>query len=136
MLTAAKDFPPVSASVTAARLLVEATLRLWHLPDHALDMAIITDELVANAVQHARAATTLLTVRLTRLGDVLRVEVGDGDPSPPRVLRAEVSDVGHRGMFFVERIATRWGVSPRAEGAEGKVVWAEVDLTPAPGRAQ
>jgi anti-sigma regulatory factor (Ser/Thr protein kinase) len=128
MLTATKDFPPVSGSVTAARLLVDATLRLWRLPDHALDMAIITDELVANAVKHAHAASTVLSVRLTRMGDVLRVEVTDGDPRPPRVLRAAISDVGHRGMFFVERIATRWGVSP---SAGGKVVWAEVDLSTA-----
>ena len=81
-------------------------------------------EIVTNAVLHAH---TELTVSL-RLGAdrVLRVEVRDGNPALPVQRDYAVQATTGRGMELVAAYVRDCGV--RADGADGKTVWFEVDL--------
>ncbi|WP_234320917.1 ATP-binding protein [Streptomyces katrae] len=104
----------------------------------AEDVLLLVSEMVTNAALHAGGPTEL----------VLRLGLGAPEASPWRAgdLRIEVSDVSHalpqprpptalglpggHGLMVMNRLARRWGVTPR-EG--GKSVWAEV-TAPVPVR--
>ena len=60
---------------TLPRRFVEAALEVWELDDLVEVVALLTSELVTNAVLHARTA---FTVRATFARPELRVEVSDG----------------------------------------------------------
>ncbi len=85
-------------------------------------VALLTSELVSNAVRHARAKT--IAVRFEVLAARVRVEVvdeGDGfDPSRPRPVAGQP---GGWGLHLVDELSSRWGVArePRHE------VWFELD---------
>jgi len=72
-------------------------------------------------VMHARSEPRLEVHVLRRL---LRIEVYDDDPTPPRQREADVDGPGGRGLQLVDTIATRWGSEP---AGAGKVVWFEID---------
>lgn len=57
--------------------------------------------------------------------DVLRVEVSDSVPDPPRVRAATGCDESGRGLQLVSGAALRWGTR---QGDEGKTVWFELPL--------
>ncbi|MFF7858081.1 SpoIIE family protein phosphatase [Streptomyces sp. NPDC007904] len=116
----ARDYPPVSGAVPDARDLVSRAMREWGLHHLANDMMLIADEMVANAVRHAR---TPLRVELRRSGGRVVLEVTDSSLEEPRLIVSQPGEFGHRGIFLVDAIATRWGTR-RIDG--GKVVWAEV----------
>jgi anti-sigma regulatory factor (Ser/Thr protein kinase) len=84
-------------------------------------VALVTSELVANGVRHARGGLVLQVLQL-RHGVV--VAVADGSPAPPVVRRADraLAEDG-RGLLIVERISDEvgWARTPT-----GKVVWAAV----------
>jgi len=83
----------------------------------AADASLIVSELVTNAVVHAHSAPTVV---VERSSGRLRLEVSDGDASPPAIRSDAV--VGGQGLRLVEQLSTRWGWTP-IQG--GKVVWAE-----------
>jgi serine phosphatase RsbU (regulator of sigma subunit) len=116
----ARDYAPVSSAVPDARDLVSRVMREWGLRHLANDMMLIADEMVANAVRHAR---TPLRVELRRSGERVVLEVTDSSPEEPRLIVSPPGEFGHRGIFLVDAIATRWGTR-KIDG--GKVVWAEV----------
>ena len=82
-------------------------------------------ELVTNAVRHGGAATDRpLQVEFRRQADRIRVEVMDPGtdfepPAPPTSGNAS----GGWGLFLVDQIAERWGVSPAPAGT---CVWFEL----------
>ncbi|WP_437015321.1 ATP-binding SpoIIE family protein phosphatase [Streptomyces sp. enrichment culture] len=115
-----RDYAPVSSAVPDARDLVSRAMREWGLHHLANDMMLIADEMVANAVRHAR---TPLRVELRRAGERVVLEVTDSSPEEPRLIVSQPGEFGHRGIFLVDAISTRWGTR-RIDG--GKVVWAEV----------
>jgi serine phosphatase RsbU (regulator of sigma subunit) len=117
-----RDYPPVSGAVPDARDLVAETMREWGLRHLANDMMLIADEMVANAVRHAR---TPLRVELRRTGERVVLEVTDSSREEPRLIVSQPGDFGHRGIFLIDAIATRWGTR-WIDG--GKVVWAEVKI--------
>ncbi|WP_437048253.1 ATP-binding SpoIIE family protein phosphatase [Streptomyces sp. enrichment culture] len=116
----ARDYAPVSSAVPDARDLVSKAMHEWGLRHLANDMMLIADEMVANAVRHAR---TPLRVELRRAGERVVLEVTDSSPEEPRLIVSHPGEFGHRGIFLVDAIATRWGTR-WIDG--GKVVWAEV----------
>ncbi|MER6702862.1 ATP-binding SpoIIE family protein phosphatase [Streptomyces fumanus] len=116
----AREYAPVSGAVPDARDLVSRTMREWGLRHLVNDMMLIADEMVANAVRHAR---TPLRVELRRSGERVVLEVTDSSTEEPRLIVSQPGEFGHRGIFLVDAIATRWGTRP-IDG--GKVVWAEV----------
>jgi anti-sigma regulatory factor (Ser/Thr protein kinase) len=83
------------------------------------DAALLTSELVTNAVQHA-CTPVGVAVSLTR--DRLRVEVTDRSTAVAALREPDVN--GGRGLRLVESISSRWGVVPHGGG---KVVWFELD---------
>jgi len=107
-----------------ARWFVRSVLTRWNRAELVDDAELLVDELVGNAMRHARGAGVDVTVRTMGHDDVVRVEVSDRDPdfsidftrppdAPPRF-----------GLRIVDSLAKRWGVEP---GAFGKVVWFELE---------
>jgi anti-sigma regulatory factor (Ser/Thr protein kinase) len=115
---------PTTGSVRAARHQVIGWARDRGLDDDGEHVvALLTSELVTNAVRHAAGEITL---DASTDGGRLTVEVGDGStrrPSLPRQQPATAS--GGRGMALVDRLAAAWGVRPTSVG---KAVWFAVDL--------
>ncbi|MEW2403181.1 SpoIIE family protein phosphatase [Streptomyces sp. NPDC046862] len=105
-----------------ARRLTRRMLRHWGLDALVEPTELLVSEVVANAV---RFASRPITLRLVRT-DVLRCEVGDDSPQVPRMRHAQLSDEGGRGLFLVDHLARRWGVT---RVSTGKVVWFEQPLT-------
>lgn len=103
------------------------------------DAAVVTSELVGNAVRHGAPLEGGLLVRWRVGEEVVAIEVVDGGggsgPSPRRTLEALDADpmaTSGRGLRIVEQLARRWGTSVDAEGR--RTVWAVLD-TPAPAVA-
>ena len=114
--------PPSPGSLVRLR----RRARSW-LETHAVrgvnhdEVVLALTELVTNSIQHTSGPVEIdLTWDRDRL---LRATVSDGstaEPSwPPFERRAESG----RGLLILDRLATRWGVTPQA--ARGKAVWCE-----------
>ncbi|MBO0808218.1 MAG: SpoIIE family protein phosphatase, partial [Actinobacteria bacterium] len=79
--------------------------------------------LTLDGSQGANGASREFTLRLRRGGAAVWVEVFDGDLRLPRIRTAAETDEGGRGLYLVDRLASRWGSRPTRDG---KVVWFEV----------
>jgi len=111
-------FPPVPASVTAARRWVRGLLQA-NAPDGvARDAELCVSELAANAVRHAR---TEFEVEVSDDAGVVCVTVRDESPGPVRPRAAPAFDSTGRGLTIVETLARRWGVIE--DPPSGKTVW-------------
>lgn len=119
-LEARTRLPAAVSSPRSARRFVESNLRAWGCP-HLLDpVALLTSELVTNAVLHAG---TPLEVTVRHTGGAVRVEVADESITRPAPRDAdEDADTG-RGLRLVATLADGWGVDARPDG---KAVWLEV----------
>jgi two-component sensor histidine kinase len=84
-------------------------------------IALCVSELVTNALDHA---TPPYELRVARDCGRLRVEVADATARPPVLKPLSLTAHRGRGIFLVERIATKWGVEPTTAG---KTVWAEFE---------
>jgi anti-sigma regulatory factor (Ser/Thr protein kinase) len=104
-----------------ARLKVAEVCNGWS--TELVDCArVLVTELVTNAVMHGIGDIGL---RITNDGEVLRVEVGDGSPTPARFgppLR--LADESGRGLYIVADLADSWGQHRSEIG--GKTVWFEL----------
>ncbi|WP_454048698.1 ATP-binding protein [Cellulomonas sp. Marseille-Q8402] len=89
-------------------------------PDLLPDIALLTSELVGNAVVHGPGGD--VEVRFSVLGGQVVVEVSDDSPDPPEVRDTGPDTPGGQGMRLVSMLATRWGHRARPEG-RGKTVW-------------
>jgi len=99
-------------------------------PDEATayDTAIVTTELAANAVLHARSTFTLT---VSRSAGITRIAVRDGTPVElPATTGPQATGEGvpfqvmrGHGLSVVAQLASRWAVEPLPDG---KVVWAEL----------
>ena len=115
-----------AASPAAARAHVRRFLSEDHDDRQAAMAALITSELVTNAVVHG-AAPIMLTLRVE--DRVVRIEVCDADPRIDRVVPQPPDDdpISARGLHIVLSLAPHWGVRP---AAYGKIVWAELPIGP------
>jgi hypothetical protein len=112
---------PTPTAVAAARQIVTQTLVEWELWRLIQTCVIVTSELAANAVLHARSAFRLT---LSRDATFLRIAVEDADGCVPTAnLRADASTPS--GLAVVQSMASDWGydVTPA-----GKSVWAELPI--------
>ena len=111
-------------SARRARRFVEQTLLAWNCSHLSDIVALLTSELVTNAVLHA-GSPAQLTLRTD--GTVLRISVADSSTQHP-VVRQGLEDSTHgRGLVLLDAMATSWSVV----GTDaGKVVWFEVPTQP------
>jgi anti-sigma regulatory factor (Ser/Thr protein kinase) len=124
--------PPGPAAAGVARRFARAALDAWHLDAAADAVELVVSELVTNAIRHAGPAAAGAPVWLVVAwgGDVIRVEVHDGDarhtPRPSAPVADELAE-GGRGLALIQALGLRWGCGPvRA----GKSVWCELPATP------
>lgn len=119
--------PQAVAPRTARRWACERALELG-VPDLADDVALLTTEVVTNAVLHAG---TPVTVSVRREGRGVRVEVRDGSRvAPSRRLAYSRTATTGRGSMLLDQLATRWGSTVEPDG---KVVWFVVEPAAAGG---
>jgi anti-sigma regulatory factor (Ser/Thr protein kinase) len=87
-----------------ARALVQETLSTWSV---AQDAALVTSELVTNAVEHGEGSVDLeLAVDDHRV----RISVTSGATAKePRRATATSDDEGGRGLAIVEQLGEQWG---------------------------
>ena len=109
--------------VSAVRQELHEQCAAWRIDDQATaDVALVADELLANAVRHGRGPL-LLTVR----AGTTHVYVGVLDrarDTPAEQFRAALLSESGRGLAIVEALSTAWGSEPQA--ASSKLVWATV----------
>jgi anti-sigma regulatory factor (Ser/Thr protein kinase) len=106
-------------AVGEARAWVAEALVEWT-EDGRSRAVLVTSELVANAIIHAR---TSVSVDLDIEGDCARVEVSDGSSEAPTTKRYGTDATTGRGLRLVGQLSEEWGArSVRG----GKTVWAVI----------
>ena len=116
--------PSIPESVPIARFHIRAALSFHRLEEYADDAAIITTELVTNAIQHAYGDGTG-TVRVTLLRvwnpEAVTVVVTDSSTQRPVTRTAPDGSERGRGLRIVDELSDCWGWNPQ-DG--GKAVYA------------
>lgn len=120
--TLRRTLPPTAESASVARWLVNDLLRELVDDDTRDTAALLTTELVSNAIRHTRDEL-VVTVRVA--GGRLRVGVSDSSHRRPQLVPVGSRDTSGRGLHLVEALAARWGVDPDERGL-GKTVWFEL----------
>ena len=110
-----------------ARRFVTAVLATWGVGDEFVGVPLVTSELVTNAVLHV-GGDVVVSVALA--SDRVRVEVSDDSPALPAMRDLDGARDGGWGLHIVDRVGSRWGLEPRADG---KTVWCEVPRSLATG---
>ena len=105
-------------AVGEVRRFVRGVARSWAVDGD--DLALVTGELSANAIQHAR---TPFMVHLSLDQRVTRAGVFDQSDLLPRRRSPKLFEAGGRGILIVEALSRRWGVHLMPTG---KIVWAEL----------
>ncbi|MFF1367003.1 ATP-binding protein [Streptomyces virginiae] len=124
-------------SVPRARSALCAVLEDWCAGDELLHTAeLVLSELVTNALRVRVPSDRQVGVRIAHSSTdgLLRLEVSDAGTGRPEVRHPEGDESEGRGLWIVEALSHRWGVSGRIGGI-GKTVWSELkapDLVPAP----
>lgn len=112
-----REFAPEPDSAGAVRHFVAEALPPTPRRD---DIILTASELAANVIRHAR---TRFTVRVGRQDEAVRLEISDGSSIVPAI--EELSE-SHRGLRMIAAISEQWGID---RTPDGKVVWAEFDLS-------
>ena len=94
-------------------------------PTEVEDALLIANELVSNAIDHARTQCRV-TVRLT--ASTVRIFVSDHSAGVPVLLAQGRHAVRGRGIRIVSGLARLWGWNGHHGG---KTVWASMDRAPA-----
>jgi len=87
------------------------------------EVAVMTSEVVTNAMVHARSH---VTVRVRHAGAFGRVEVHDDSTEIPKPQPLDFNRSGGNGLIILDALATKWGVNSTAD--RGKVVWFEFPI--------
>jgi anti-sigma regulatory factor (Ser/Thr protein kinase) len=124
--TLRRTLPPTAESASVARWLVNDLLKSLVDEDTRDTAALLTTELVSNAIRHTRDE---LVVSVQVIGGRLRVGVADSSHRRPQLVQVGRRDTSGRGLHLVDALADRWGVDPDERGL-GKTVWFEL-ATPA-----
>jgi anti-sigma regulatory factor (Ser/Thr protein kinase) len=101
---------PLAAGPTAAaeaRSQVQTAVRTWEVPVDLDAAALLTSELVTNAVQHEETGT--ITVAITCSPARLRVDVHDTARSLPVIVEAPGDAETGRGLKLVAALSAEWG---------------------------
>jgi anti-sigma regulatory factor (Ser/Thr protein kinase) len=113
----------VALSAQAARAFVAAICADAEMPEQATETALLlVSEVVTNAISHGDGQPV---IDIDVQPDRMRVSVTDEAEDSPRVQHPEALTEHGRGMFLVESLASRWGISRQVP--TGKSVWFELD---------
>src|SRR3954454_12502691 len=118
-MTTALTLEPRPDAPQVARRFVTAQLTAYGADDLVDVAALLTSELVTNAVVHAASAVEVDVVRATE-GVTVKVRDADTGPLVMRAGGGTELDEGGRGFLLVDRLAEAWGTEDRAGG---KGVW-------------
>jgi len=111
-----------ASSLRAGRRFVADTLRDWNVDEARINpVVLVANELVANAIVHAKSAPVL---SLVEAGSDLVLRVDDESPELPVARATRPGDLGGRGLIVVDALVDRWGIDLRPGG---KSVWAAFD---------
>ncbi|MFF9276927.1 SpoIIE family protein phosphatase [Streptomyces griseosporeus] len=116
------DVPVDPAAVGTVRAAATRQVEAWGLMELSMPTELIVSELVTNAIRYAAPPIRLRLLRDARL----TCEVADASSTAPRLRHARSTDEGGRGLFLVAQLAHRWGARYTADG---KIIWAELDIT-------
>jgi|ERR1022692_1781157 anti-sigma regulatory factor (Ser/Thr protein kinase) len=95
------------AAAAEARGQVRAALCAWDVPVDPALAALLTSELVTNAIMHGPSNTVTLVI--TCGCHQLRVDVHDTSRSAPVPVDAPVDAEAGRGLMLVAALSTNWG---------------------------
>lgn len=109
-------------AVAEARDFVAGAVDAEGCTDLARTAALLSSELASNAVMHG---DTAFAVRVTAVGDGVRVEVDDEGGGEPVDLQVDADADRGRGLMIVASMSRRWGVDHHRDGV-GKTVWFEL----------
>ena len=112
------------AAVSEARSWIGAVTRGLLDPDQAQSLRLIVSELVTNALRHG-AEGERIDLAVTPKPEFLCVQVTDDGPGlAPRPRALDTEEEGGFGLYFVEQLARRWGVTRENRRTR---VWFELD---------
>ena len=116
---------PKAESVRGSRVWVRRTLGSVD-SELAEVAAILTNEVVANAIRHGRPP-----IALSVMGDdeVVVIAVADGGPGVPVIRRIDPTAESGRGLMILDALSDDWGVAPLSEG---KQVWFRLHIAGQP----
>jgi anti-sigma regulatory factor (Ser/Thr protein kinase) len=95
------------AAAAQARAQVRAAVRAWQVPVDPYVVALLTSELVTNAVRNE--ANPTVTLDVTCSSGRLRVDVHDTSRAMPAPAEARADAESGRGLIIVGALADEWG---------------------------
>ena len=113
------------AAPAEARSQVRTVIRNWEVPVDPYVAALLTSELVTNAIRHETGQTITLAVSCA-FGQ-LRVDVHDTSCCLPVVVDAPVDAEAGRGLMLVATLSESWGIY---RTPAGKAVYFTLALQP------
>jgi len=108
------------AAAGQARRHVGAVIRAWDVPVDAYTAALLTSELVTNAILHASDEHDAIELVVSWAAGQLRVEVHDGSRCAPAPVHALPYAEAGRGLMLLDSLSSGWGYR---ETARGKAVY-------------
>ncbi len=102
------------AAAAQARSLVQAAIRAWDVPVDPPTAALLTSELVTNAIRHEKGEIIMLVINCD-CGQ-FRVDVHDTSRSEPVQEDASAYAETGRGLMLVSDLSTSWGYYPTLKG--------------------
>ena len=115
---------PAPAAVAEARERVMALAEPFVDGGRMGDLRLVISEVITNAVRHGGLGDLLIAVTPKR--DYLCVQVTDtGDGFAPRPRAYAPDDNGGFGLFLIERLTRRWGLTREDSNTR---VWFEFDF--------
>jgi anti-sigma regulatory factor (Ser/Thr protein kinase) len=115
--------PPNAGSVRFSREAIREALAEFG-EDAVEAAAILTDELVTNAIMHGQPPIVL---DISEDHGNVTVRVGDAGPGVPVTRLAQCGALSGRGLTIVDSMSDRWGVDVRQDG---KSVWFQLNMRP------